>query len=141
MILFVLQNAYMSDKHRFLNREEWSRELQRSHSGKRLSEMIPDEEEYAVINSSPRIGDNADSCFVGDSAYVLEWVEKLSPDVICACGKVAQDTCNKAKLLFISLPHPAWRALSKETTRFIKALLRGALTATRNYDIMGQIQK
>lgn len=120
MILFVLQNAYKSEKHQFKNEEEWSRELANSHTGRRLKEMIPEGKEYKVINSSNIIGDNPDSCYDADIVHMKKLVNEINPTVICACGKVAQKGCADLGLIFIPAPHPAWRQLSKQDSNNIK---------------------
>jgi hypothetical protein len=123
MILFILQNAYQSDKHQFNNEEEWSRELANSHTGRRLKEMIPEGKEYRVINSSPIIGDCADSCYIADTKHIEKLVNEINPTVICACGKVAQKGCTELGLFFIPAPHPAWRQMSKQQSGVIKQVL------------------
>lgn len=124
MILYILQNAYKSEKHQFKNEDEWSRELEKSHTGKRLKEMIPDGAEYTVINSSGLIGNNADSCYPADLAYIQRWIEKINPSVICACGKIAQKGCEELNIDFIPAPHPAWRRMSKQCSNEIKQKIR-----------------
>lgn len=119
-VLYVLQNAYRTEKYNFRNREEWHRDLLNSHTGRRLSEMIPENCKYWVINSSPNIGNNADSKFPPDVGYIISWWNKIQPDVVVACGKVAQTGCNKANIEHIKAPHPAWRALSKQITKEIR---------------------
>lgn len=119
-VLYILQNAYRSDKYNFRNKEEWHEDLFRSHTGKRLSEMIPEGVEYYVINSSPNIGSHADSKFPPDNNYISEWYNKIKPDVVVACGKVAQKGCDEIALEYIKAPHPAWRALSKKITKSIR---------------------
>jgi len=116
MILFILQNAYKNDKHPFTNSEEWSRELLRSHTGRRLQEMIPANADYKVINASEEIGNNPDSIFKGNVEHVSGWIEKLKPDIIVACGRVAQQLCCDMKIKYLPVPHPAWRRLSKRET-------------------------
>jgi len=123
MILFILQNAYRSEKYNFRNEEEWSSDLMRSQTGKRLKEMIPENSDYRVINSSDKIGNNADSCYNADVSYIQKWIEKIQPRIICACGKIAQDGCEKLGLNFVKAPHPAWRQLSKKETKRIQNLL------------------
>ena len=123
MILFILQNAYRSEKHQFKNEEEWSRELANSHTGRRLKEMIPEDKEYKVINSSNIIGDNPDSCYEADTEHIKKLVNEINPIVICACGKVAQKGCADLGLIFIPAPHPAWRQMSKKQSSAIKQLL------------------
>jgi hypothetical protein len=122
-MLFVLQNAYKSEKYNFRNEEEWHRDLNRSHTGRRLQEMIPDNVDAYVINSSPIIGKNADSCFKADTDYLQEKIKQIKPDWVCACGKIAQDGLEKAGVKFFALPHPAWRALSKDHTEWVKTFL------------------
>jgi hypothetical protein len=122
-ILFVLQNAYRSEKYGFRNRREWSKDLLRSHTGKRLVEMIPAGAKFYVINSSSNIGTSSKSSYRADAEYIKAWVEKINPMIVCACGKIAEDGCKRAQLEFISLPHPAWRALSKSHTANIRQQL------------------
>lgn len=124
MILFILQNAYRSDKHQFKNEEEWSQELANSHTGRRLKEMIPDDMEYKVINSSPMIGDCADSSYNADLTHIEKHINEIKPDVICACGRIAQKGCTELGLDFISAPHPAWRRLSKQYSNDIKRRIK-----------------
>jgi hypothetical protein len=119
-ILFVLQNAYRSEKHQFETHAEWYRELNFSQTGKRLQEMVPDGAVWLVINASPLIGTSASSCYPANTTYILEKIEELKPDCICACGKIAQAGLNTLGIKFYAAPHPAWRALSKKITKQIK---------------------
>jgi len=125
MILFILQNAYKSEKHQFTNKKEWSRELLRSHSGRRLQEMIPAGAEFKVINASDNIGTHSSSSFKADLNHMTKLINKIKPDIICACGKIAQDGCRELGFDFVSAPHPAWRQLSKKITRDIRRKLHG----------------
>lgn len=122
-ILFVLQNAYKSDKYNFKNEQEWHRDLDRSHTGRRLKEMIPDGVDAYVINSSPIIGETPGSCFKADENYLKNKITEINADFVCGCGKIAQDGLGKTGIKFIALPHPAWRALSKDHTSYIKNFL------------------
>lgn len=124
MILFILQNAYQSEKHQFKNEEEWNRELANSHTGRRLKEMIPDGMEYKVVNSSPMIGNCADSSYKADLVHIEKLVKEIKPNVICACGKIAQKGCEELGLDFIPAPHPAWRQLSKQCSNDIKEKIK-----------------
>lgn len=126
-ILFVLQNSYHSEKYNYRNLEEWYEDLGRSYSGKRLKEMIPNNCDIAVINSTLEIGDDASSYFQADLVYLTKKINEIMPDYICACGKVAQEGLRKLGKEFISAPHPAWRALSKKTTADIQAQLQAQL--------------
>jgi hypothetical protein len=122
-IMFILQNGYHSTKYKYRNLQEWSEDLQRSHTGKRLAQMIPEHCEYHVINSTPEIGNSAASCLKPQKEYVLDWIKTIKPEIICACGRTAQAVCNDLRLDYISVPHPAWRRLSQFDTSTIKAIL------------------
>lgn len=124
-VLYVLQNAYRTEKYNFKNREEWHGDLLKSHTGKRLSEMIPENCEYFVINASKNIGTHADSKFPPDIEYITNWWNEIQPEIVVACGKVAQEGCDKANIEHIKAPHPAWRALSKEITENIRKMVEG----------------
>jgi len=127
-ILFVLQNAYTSEKYQFSNEEEWSAALRKSHTGRRLMEMIPLGATYHVINASPNIGDNADSVYEPDHEYIKSWIDSLQPSLVCACGRVATDGLMQLGIEFVPLPHPAWRRLSKYQTSEIRNMLSQRLT-------------
>ena len=139
MILFILQNAYTSEKHLFKNEDEWYRELMRSHTGRRLKEMIPYGKDFRVVNSSATIGDNPNSIYPADINHICKMIDNIKPKVICACGKVAQAGCRKInieklKIDYIEAPHPAWRGLSKKIILDIRAKLNIAcLTNEFNY--------
>ena len=100
------------------------RELDNSHTGRRLKEMIPDGIKYKVINSSAMIGNCPDSRYSADLEYIQKFVDELNPVVICACGKIAQKGCIELGLNFVSAPHPAWRQLSKQCSNDIKELIK-----------------
>lgn len=128
MILFILQNAYKSDKHQFKNEDEWSIELANSHTGRRLKEMIPNGADYKVINSSSIIGDCPDSQYEADLGYIKKFVDEIKPTIICACGKIAQKACTELGLNFVPAPHPAWRRLSKQYSSNIRKQIIASLT-------------
>ena len=125
MILYILQNAYKSDKHQFTNKKEWGRELLRSHSGRRLQEMIPEGAEFKIINASNNVGTHSASSFKADLKHMAKLINKIKPDIICACGKIAQAGCKELGVKFVSAPHPAWRQLSKKITSDIRMQLNG----------------
>ena len=124
MVIFILQNAYKSNKHQFKNEDEWGKELANSHTGRRLKEMMPEGIEYKVINSSAMIGNNPNSCYNADLRYIKKFVEEMKPSTICACGRIAQKGCTELGLDFIPAPHPAWRQLSKRCSNNIKEQIR-----------------
>ena len=122
-VLFILQNGYHSEKYQYRNLQEWSEDLGRSHSGKRLMEMIPTGCDYYVINSTPEVGLGSSSLLKPQPDYILDWIDKVKPDVICACGKVAQNVCKELGINYVSAPHPAWRQLSKADTSKIRNVI------------------
>jgi hypothetical protein len=129
MILFILQNAYRSEKYKFRNEQEWYNDLSRSHTGRRLLSMIPDNQDVRVVNASPKIGNNVSSKFEPNIDHIKKCVEHYKPQVVCACGQMAQKGCEIAKIKYIPAPHPAWRALSKKQAGEIKKRLGDALGA------------
>lgn len=126
-VLFVLQNAYQSSKYDWKNEDEWHRDLDKSHTGRRLREMIPDGIEFYVTNASPKIGSHPDSRFLADADHLIRMIQKYKPHLVCACGKVAQDGVAMLGVHWISAPHPAWRALSKRHTSRIRRMIRAKM--------------
>jgi hypothetical protein len=123
IFLFVLQNGYHSEKYHYRNNEEWHDDLHRSFTGKRLCEMMPDNAKLFVIEASTNIGNCADSCFPADIEHIQRKIAQYKPDVICGCGKIAQSGLEQLGVPYISLPHPAWRHLSKDISASIKRKL------------------
>lgn len=121
--LFILQNGYHSEKYQYRNRQEWGRDLLRSHTGRRLSEMLPVGGTVKVVNAHPGIGKNAAACFGYDLRHMRRMLRRYRPDVICACGRIAQAGCRALGVEHIALPHPAWRQLSKKHTSRIRKQL------------------
>ncbi len=125
MLLVILQNAWRKSGEEF-TREQWLDALWASHTGKRLKEMLPDCK-YVVINASKSVGANSSSYYPAEPAHIKECIEKYKPTHILACGKVATSGCEMLSLPHISVPHPAYRALSKEITSTIRARLSAIL--------------
>lgn len=118
-LLVFLQCAWRINA-TFLNREDWLNALWKSYSGKRLKEMLPDSYEIYIENSTPKVGDNPDAIFPPDLIHMRNTIDMFNPDIILACGEVAQSGCEQLGIDFIDAPHPAYRALSKEMTASIK---------------------
>jgi len=127
MILFILQNGYHSEKYQYRNLEEWSIDLHRSFTGRKLMKYIPDNAEYAVINASMNIGENAKSYYPADLDHIKKWIDNIQPDIICACGEVAQQGCKSLGVDCIAAPHPSWRQLSNQFASDIKSKLTDAI--------------
>lgn len=124
-VLFILQNAYLSDKYKFSNEKEWYKALHKSYTGKKLMKLIPSDCcEYAVINSTPVVGNNASSCFVADLEHLKNKITEIKPDLICACGTVAQKGLEHLGISCYKIPHPAYRAFSSKLAQEIKNEIR-----------------
>ena len=125
MVLVILQCAYYLDgKPR--SRAAWLRGLERSHTGKRLKEMLPDGIDYYVINASQEIGSSSDALFPPDIKYISQTIEHISPTIILACGRVAQAAVDEIELSvpIIKTYHPAFRGLSKGITKSINECIQ-----------------
>jgi hypothetical protein len=115
-LLVVLQNAYGVEEG---YRPSYEREsFVNCHTGRRLREALPTNCMVEIINSNPAIGNNPDSCFKPAPEYVKDWIAKIKPDVILVCGKVAKKTMQLLTIDIptVYMPHPAYRALSKQMT-------------------------
>ena len=126
MILIFLQNAYASKDikpWKLKQRKIWEPRLWKSHTGKRLKEMLPDGAVFYVANANPIIGTRASDCFDADIIHMQLEICNVKPDVILACGKIAQEGLNRLGQKYIAAPHPAWRLLSKAMTAEIRSKL------------------
>ena len=126
-VLVVLQCAYGDTERRreeISDRDVWLAGLWKSYSGKRLKEMLPDEYDCIIINSTEEIGCDSAAIYPPDLEYIESWVNKTSPDIIVGCGKIAQRGLLDLGVEFVSAPHPAWRMLSKEKTAQILSIIR-----------------
>ena len=103
----------------------WLHALWQSHTGKRLREMLPDDCTPTIINASLE----ADVVFPPSLASLQEALAGTQPDVVVlACGKTARQGLDEIGVTdYVSAPHPAWRALTKESTAEIRELLRQKL--------------
>ncbi len=133
-VLFVLQNAWRKSAkpgERDVGRESvWDRLLWRSQTGRRLSEMIPDDITFTVVNASALVGNHSSAVYPADQALMAMRLGRIKPAVVVLCGKVAAGLAplvEDAQTTVIIAPHPAWRALSKEHTARIKTEISHAL--------------
>jgi hypothetical protein len=85
--------------------------------------MIPDGYDIVPINASPAIGDRVESVFPPDPLYVGRVWEILMPDVVLACGQVAQRAVSELGIEHIKAPHPAWRQLTSGIVDDVKERL------------------
>ena len=125
-ILVFLQNAYYR-RGRALPRKVWEYALWKSHTGRRLREMLPSNCEVYIENASPKWGVESGACFPADTEHIQVIVKEQKPKIILACGTVAQAGLSELDIEFIPVPHPAWRLLSKEKIMEIRELLEAEL--------------
>lgn len=126
-LLVILQNAYGVEEGYIPSYERKS--FKNCHTGKRLRNAIPAGFTINIINSSPRIGTNADSYFREDDTYVSRKIQEIKPEVILACGVNAKKVIDKIKpsVPVVTMPHPAYRALTNKTLYDIKETLENLL--------------
>jgi hypothetical protein len=126
-ILVVLQNAYRHDAEDSEAEQRWLDGIWllggtgwKSHTGKRLKEMLPDDACVVLTNSSRNVGNKSSAIFPADLEYLAEKIARIKPSIILACGKVAQEAMERLGVEHIRAPHPAWRLLSKEHTARVR---------------------
>jgi hypothetical protein len=78
-LLGVLQNAWREDGRPYASREEWLEGLWHSHTGRRLREMLPEDVDFEVVNSTARVGDNPASRLSPDRCHVAEMIGTHCP--------------------------------------------------------------
>lgn len=127
IILAVLQCAWYRDGNP-RRRECWQRDLWHSHTGRRLLEMIPEQSIVIPINASPDTGDHVHAVFPADPKHIRKWHRFYKPDVVLACGRVAQEGCIEANIPHVCASHPAWQRLKKDETRWVRELLESIRT-------------
>ena len=121
-LLVVLQNAYTKTE---AVKDNYVPALdcpvfQNSHTGRRLKNAIPDNINVQIINANPDVGNNADSNFPPDTNYVMAKINEHQPNIILACGKNARQAIPTINIPVITMPHPAYRALTNQTIQNTK---------------------
>ena len=122
MILVVLQNAYR-EKGEYVDREEWLERLWLSHTGRRLKTMLPEGVDFYIDNATPEIGKTSDSCFPADAQHLKMVIDTVRPEIILACGLVAQAGLEALGYAYVAAPHPAWRQLKRSHCEWIRIQL------------------
>lgn len=116
------------------NPQVWRKELGSSRTGVRLQEALPAETfEVVVCNASPALADSPDGIFPADLGHLRRVVRRTEPDVILACGRVAQKAMAEISpaIPVVAMSHPAYRLLSNQKTAEIKSqLVRLAMEVT-----------
>lgn len=122
MILVVLQCAWYHDG-KSRPYKTWIKALWKSHTGRRLKEMLPEDVPFVICNASPQIGQDAGASFKADPAHVADMINRVKPTIVLGCGAIAHSALSKLDVEYIKAPHPAWRRLTKERTKKIRHVL------------------
>ena len=114
-ILVVLQNAYTKgDLEDGYHPATWRRELLTSRSGRRLERALPPAR-VSYTNSSRVVGDGPESVHEADRAHIRRRLRDVDPDVVLACGKVAETAVTAVwSGAVVVIPHPASRSLTND---------------------------
>ena len=129
-LLVILQNAYgVTEKRRkqLTSERLWLYALWKSQTGRRLKEMLPSNFNIKIINASEQIGCYSSALFPPDKNYLRTKIDEFQPNVILACGRIAQQGLKALNISYTAGPHPAWRLLSKIKTEEIKLTLEKQL--------------
>lgn len=108
------------------NPQVWRKELWSSRTGIRLQEALPTEIfAVAVCNASPALANSPDGIFPADLAHLRRVLKRTKPDLILACGKVAQEAVAEVSpaVPVVAMFHPAYRLLSNKKTAEIRSQL------------------
>lgn len=83
---------------------------------------LPEGIDIEIRNCNPQIGHRSSSWFPPDIQYVTQQIDKLKPDIILACGSNAKKAISNITVgvPVIYMPHPAYRALKRETVNNVK---------------------
>ncbi len=128
-ILVVLQNAWRETGAPFTHKQ-WLNALWESHTGRRLKNMLPTIPHYLyVTNASTNIGITSSAAFPADTQHIQKEIATIQPDIIIACGKIAQQGVKQITENYIATPHPAWRAFSKQHEEVVRSMVEAELLA------------
>jgi uracil-DNA glycosylase len=108
------------------NSQIWLGELWKSRTGTRLREALPQEIfEVKICNANPSLADSPDGIFPADLAHLRRVIRRIRPNLILACGSVAQKATEEISLgvPVVAMKHPAYRLLSRQMTAEIKSQL------------------
>jgi len=123
--MVILQNAYGVEQGYIPSYDKPS--FRNCHTGRRLKHALPDNVNIHIINANPDVGITATSNFPPDPAYVMSKIKELKPDVILACGHNAKEAIRDIDMPFVTMPHPAYRALTNQTLYDTKEKLNALL--------------
>ena len=125
-LLVILQCAYYHNgKPR--ERQIWEKELWKSHTGRRLRTMLPEDQRLSiiVINAASNVGLFSNAVLNPDLTHIANWVGRLQPDAIMACGMIAHAALDALQVSHMAVPHPAWRQLKNSQCDQIKETIQG----------------
>ena len=124
MIFCLMQNAYAFHLHRLpfekllLSGRWW---YPHSRAGARLRILLPEiwcPEYVYFFNTTWKVGLKASDKYPPDFDYVRKWVDKLTPDVVVATGKQAEEVATEVwSGSLVVTPHPTYRCLTNRLYR------------------------
>ena len=104
-------------------RKSWLKALARSRSGQRLKIIVKDDFDLCE-NTTPIVGESADSVIPPDVEYIKEIINRREPEIIVACGKQAEKVLVKLwDGPMIITTHPACRVLKNSVYEKVRDLL------------------
>jgi len=118
-----LQNAWSPRwAGRHWPRQRWLGALRRSHSGRRLSDMLDD---LSICwNLTTTVCATPEEIPEPDVPYIRTIIAQQSPKLIVACGRVAEETLQELWLgPLLVVPHPTYRMLTKQLYREAKHII------------------
>jgi len=126
-LLVILQNAWGTSDGYYPSYDVPA--FANSLTGKRLKWALPDNCKITITNASGLVGETADSVFPADIEHVRAAIRRHKPDVILACGVIAQQAFTKIKTKkpVVLMPHPTYRLFSKVMAGHIRQELEGLL--------------
>jgi hypothetical protein len=85
--------------------------------------MLPEDADIYVINASQYVGNHSGAVGKPDLVHIRGELDRVGPDLVLGCGKVAQRALDQLDAVHIKVPHPAWRQLKRERVLEIRDML------------------
>ena len=126
-LLVILQCPWKRGKLQKWHPSIWRKEFMASRTGRRLfNEVLPPNlYRFRFCNANPRLADSPQGIFPPNLKHLKRQIRRAQPDLILACGRIAQEAIQNLNpdMHVLSMPHPASHSLSKKTTKAVKQKL------------------